>query len=222
MKQTSSTVIGLCVALLSSSCLIPSNAIRNTFHKQPSPTSNKYIISGGPCVGKTSLITYFASHSLQTVPEAYASLFEEARAQGTLGSFFADPIGLRQRLIAKQHMLENSCNPMQLTLLDRSMVDIIFYADYFNTTLPATLINEASKATYNQYVFFLEPLPEELYIMNDRRGEDRTEALKMHYALKQSYQRYGYTIINVPFDTVEHRALHIMSFIQHLAHTQQQ
>ncbi len=221
MKQTSSAIIGLC-ALFSSSYLISSNAIRNTFSKQPSPTSNKYIISGGPCVGKTSLISYFAFHGLQTVPEAYASLFEEARVQGTLGSFFADPIKLREQLIAKQHMLENSCTPSKLTLLDRSMVDIIFYADYFNTILPATLIQQASKATYNQYVFFLEPLPEELYIMNDRRGEDRAEALRMHHALKHSYQSYGYTVIDVPFDTIEHRALHILSCIQRFEHTQRQ
>lgn len=220
MKQTHSTIIGLCAALISSSCLISSNVIHNTFYKQPSPTSHKYIISGGPCVGKTSLITYFASHGLQTVPEAYASLFEEARIQGALGNFFADPIKLREQLIAKQQKLENNCIPTKVTLLDRSMVDIIFYADYFNTILPATLIEQASKAAYNQYVFFLEPLPEELYMMNDRRGEDRAEALKMHYALKQSYQRYGYTIINVPFDTIEHRALHILSCIQRFEHAQ--
>lgn len=220
MKQTSSTIIGLCAALISSSCLIPSNAIHTTFSKQPSPISNKYIISGGPCVGKTSLITYFASRGLQTVPEAYASLFEEARVQGALGNFFADPIKLREQLIAKQQKLENNCIPTKFTLLDRSMVDIIFYADYFNTILPATLIEQASKTAYNQYVFFLEPLPEELYMMNDRRGEDRAEALKMHHALKQWYQRYGYTIIDVPFDTIEHRALLILNLVHRFEHAQ--
>lgn len=93
------------------------------------------------------------------------------------------------------------------------MVDIIFYADYFHTLLPSALIEKASQATYNSYVFFLEPLPEHLYVMNDRRGEDRTEALKMHEALKRSYLQYGYQIIPIPFDTVEHRAQKILFFL---------
>ena len=192
------------------------NQIKRIIHnplKQPSQTSNKYCISGGPCVGKTSLINYLAQKGFQTAPEAYACIFEESREQGTLASFFADPVKLRERLIYKQLELESNCNPYQHAFLDRSMVDIIFYADYFHTLLPPALIEKANQTSYNSYVFFLEPLPEHLYVMNDRRGEDRVEALKMHEALKQSYLRSGYQIINIPFDSLEVRAQKILFFL---------
>lgn len=190
--------------------------IHNNFYPHPSPSALNYVLSGGPCVGKTTLINYLKTMGFQTVPEAYGCIFEESREQGTLSTFFADPLELRQRLIAKQASLEASCNPARITLLDKGMVDHIIYADYFGVILPQALIDKASTSTYNSFVFFLEPLPENLYVLNDRRIEDRAQALKIHAALKNSYQRYGYTIIDIPFDTVERRAHYIVSFMQRL------
>ena len=77
------------------------------------------------------------------------------------------------------------------------------------------------EAHRNDYalVFFFEPVPTyystPLPIEHKERHESQQEALAIHKTLLEGYERYGFTIIHVPFDSIDKRIDFILKHVQH-------
>lgn len=179
--------------------------------------SRRFVLSGGPCIGKSTVLRELGKRGYQTVPEVFTLLFEQAAHNNALDTFFEDPDKLPFYLLDEQLRLESCLSATLPAFLDRSAVDIIAYGDYFNSPMPDTLRNAADR--HYDLVFFLEPLPEHLYVTTAVCKESPQEALKLHDVLKNAYRARGYTghqMIDVPFGTPEQRAQYILDTITHI------
>ncbi len=176
---------------------------------------NKFILTGGPCCGKTTVLKELAKRKYQTCPEAYGELYKEAKAQGTISEFLPHTIKQRWQLLKKHEEQEAKLDPTKPAFLDRSIPDVIFYGNYLNLTMPQDLIARflAHKNEYD-LVFIFEPLPHDLYYKTEVRYESWEEANAIYEALLSGYIVYGFKICMVPFDTVENRTNLVLSKIR--------
>jgi predicted ATPase len=75
------------------------------------------------------------------------------------------------------------------------------------------MLNEARLVIYD-YVFIPSPLPKSLYVNDKIRREDYEKSLSIHKRIINSYKKYGYKPIIVPFGTVKQRTDFIMKRIR--------
>lgn len=172
----------------------------------------KFIFTGGPCCGKTTVLKKIQEMGYQVCPEAYSALYKAAKANGTLNKFSTDMIYQRYLIMQKHLEQESKLDPVRPAFLDRSVPDVIFYGNYFNVAMPEDLIQifEHHKADY-RCIFIFEPVP--IYQQTETRQETLEEAAQIHKAVLKWYTERDFKIIHVPFETIEKRIEFILSQI---------
>jgi predicted ATPase len=175
-------------------------------HKQSCVPAHpvKVVFSGAPGCGKTSTLKAL-SHALDCalVPEVWTSLRELAIANATLDSFDQKTrdVAFYLEMCATQCGFEDKTAPAKnkkITLLDRSMLDVLAFAEYYKVPLPSERVSQfISKCEYASTVVFLAPLPESMYTKQDFCSYD--ESLRIHAFLRDFYQSHGYHVVQIPF-----------------------
>ena len=162
----------------------------------------KYIITGGPSVGKTGVIEGLQSVGQVTASEAARAIIrEEERKEKEIAGY--QGILPQKNLTSFQHLyLERQLGNeksipayAKKVFLDRSLVDPIAYAELGNVPLPVVIYKLIEEADYTR-VFFLEKLP--FYKQEAERKEDPEFAKRIHDKLYEVYDRLGFDIVTVP------------------------
>jgi len=162
----------------------------------------KYIITGGPCVGKTKVLEGLEKVRQVTVPEAARAIIEEEERkereipdyQGILPQ--TKLVEFEEQVIARQLQQEMKIpSSAAKAFLDRSLADIIAYFELGNIAPPVHLCKLIEEANYAK-VFFLDRLP--FYKKEKERKEDAELAKRIHEKLYGVYDRLGFDIVTVP------------------------
>jgi predicted ATPase len=82
---------------------------------------------------------------------------------------------------------------------------------YIGDSYPATFDHACREHKYSK--IFLLPPWEEIYISDDARYENFEQAKLIYSHLVETYQNYGYELIEVPKDTMNNRILFILDEI---------
>lgn len=174
-------------------------------------TVEKYVITGGPCTGKSSTIDELKSLGQKTVEEAARSLIKEGYDPAK------DPLTFQRMVIEKQLSLEaripewTPWSRGEDHFLDRGVFDNVVYCTIFEVKVPEILqelISQDKKKQRYTKVFVLDPLP--LYKNDAERPESEAKAKEIHAAIVEAYKEIGYKPIHVPVLTPKERAQYIM------------
>jgi predicted ATPase len=106
-------------------------------------------------------------------------------------------------------MTNHSDAPM---FFDRGILDTLCYMDMEKIPLPNNLDRIVSEYRYNTKVFILPPW-EEIYQTDSERKQSWQQAEYTFHQMKQTYQKYGYKLIQVPCARIEARAQFVLSQI---------
>ena len=98
-----------------------------------------------------------------------------------------------------------------VVFLDRGIPDVLAYMHYIGDAYPAFFDQACKDHKYNS-VFVLPPW-QDIYVSDAERYENYEQAVLIHDHLMETYQKYGYSIIEVPKDTVENRMEFILNQI---------
>ena len=169
----------------------------------------KIVLTGGPSVGKTTVIEILAKRFYAIAPEAARLVIEEERLKKSDALPWKD-IFKFQTLVAERQLKLEAEAKSDLIFFDRGLVDGSAYCKVNNLPTPQ-LILENSKNRYDK-VFFLESLG--LYVEDGVRSKDFEDAEKIHNAIKQAYVEFGYDPITVPVLPPEQRVDFILSLIK--------
>lgn len=176
----------------------------------------KIVITGGPGTGKTSIINELKKRGHVCLDEISREVTLKARQDGIEQLFLTQPLLFSELLLKgreKQYRLASDSDK-DIVFLDRGLPDVIAYMDYIGDTYPDTFVNSCKEHIYDM-AFILEPW-QEIFISDSERYENFDQAVKIHHHLLNTYERFNYKLMDVPFDTIENRAQHILNTIKTL------
>lgn len=170
--------------------------------------TQKHVLTGGPGIGKTTILNLMALRGITVVSEAARYVIEIEQAQDGDALPWKDNSKFQQRVMDRQLELESDLGG-DIAFLDRGLVDGHGYCNHFGTATPEGLI-ELSIGRYEK-VFLLDQLPN--YKNDESRLEDFEEATKIHEAIADAYISLGYDVIRVPVLPPEDRVEFILNRI---------
>nr|WP_315167301.1 AAA family ATPase [uncultured Flavobacterium sp.] len=171
------------------------------------------VIIGGPGTGKTTIINELIANGYCCYPEISRQVTLEAQKQGIEQLFLKNPLLFSELLLeGRKKQFESACNePHEMVFLDRGIPDVLAYMHYIGDSYPS-FFDAACKEHIYSKIFILPPW-EEIYISDQERYENFEQAKLIYNHLTETYQNYGYELIEVPKDSVDKRILFILDKI---------
>ena len=171
------------------------------------------VIIGGPGTGKTTIIDGLVAKGHCCYPEISRVVTLEAKKQGIEQLFLEKPLLFSELLLeGRKKQFQNATKePHEIVFIDRGIPDVLAYMHYIGDSYPATFDAACREHTYSK-IFILPPW-EEIYISDAERYENFEQAKLIYNHLTETYQNYGYKLIEVPKDTMNNRILFILDEI---------
>jgi len=172
------------------------------------------VIIGGPGTGKTTIIDGLIAQNYCCYPEISREVTMEAKKQGIEQLFLENPLLFSELLLeGRKKQFQNALNePFPIVFLDRGIPDVLAYMHYIGDSYPA-FFDQACRDNIYSKIFILPPW-EEIYISDEARYENFEQAKLIYNHLTETYQSYGYELIEVPKGTVQERIDFIISTLQ--------
>ena len=157
----------------------------------------KFVLTGGPCAGKTTLAEALVERGVTIVPEAAIQIIEQLIDE--LGPEAGprwrrdNPQQFQTRIARLQRQQERAAEGVgaERIVCDRGLFDGLAYCTHAGVAPPSELVQLAAGARYDG-VFLLDTLD----VYDPRRDSGRTETLgesvALRDALEHTYRGHGY------------------------------
>ncbi|WP_348824375.1 ATP-binding protein [Flavobacterium aestuarii] len=171
------------------------------------------VIIGGPGTGKSSIINGLTAKGYCCYPEISREVTLEAQKRGIEQLFLEDPLLFSQMLLDGRIKQFNDAQnePHQWVFIDRGIPDVVAYLDYIGNEYPNHFTDACNENVYTK--IFILPSWEEIYESDSERYENFEQAKKIQEHLTDTYKKYGYSLIEVPKDSIDNRILFILDKI---------
>ena len=177
---------------------------------------NFYIITGGPGVGKTTLINSLQNNGFQIVQEdARRIIKNQIEING-------DGLPWKNKALYAKLMLDASINSYEKMLdkndadiifFDRGIIDALCYMRMEKIPISRETDEILKQYRYNKKVFILPPW-KEIYETDNERKQNWYEAELTYEKMKETYSVSGYNIIIVPKTSTEERVQFVLQNIE--------
>ncbi|MGW3952568.1 ATP/GTP-binding protein [Streptomyces sp. NPDC004752] len=174
----------------------------------------RYVLTGTPGAGKTSILRRLAELGYPVVEEAASAVIAQAQDQGedepwTRASFIDEIVALQ-----RQRQLEAGFTG-SVQVFDRSPVCTHALATYLGRPVSRALAAELERITsmgvYERQVLFVRNLG--FCEPTAARRISFEESLVFEKIHEQSYRAFGYELIDIPADDLSHRVAAVSSVI---------
>jgi predicted ATPase len=172
-----------------------------------------YVVTGGPGVGKTTILRELAERGFCYVPEVARQIIQEQMSCGGNAlpwanqSAYAELMLDRSILSFKQHTPST-----KTTFCDRGIPDTLCYLKLIGKDT-AKAASASLNYRYAQKVF-LAPAWEEIYTCDAERRQSWDEAVKTSELMLRVYRECGYEVIELPRATPVERAEFILQHVK--------
>lgn len=169
------------------------------------------LLIGGPGTGKSTLMHVLSEKGQVCYPEISRQITLEARQQGTEQLFLKDPLLFSQKLLEGRIQQHQSAlaEEANVVFIDRGIPDILAYMHFIgDRDYPQHFVKACQDYRYTK--LFICPVWEEIYMCDNERYENFEQAQQIQQHLIDTYQSFGYDLIEVPKDTPENRAQFIL------------
>ncbi|MCO4821253.1 MAG: ATP-binding protein [Flavobacteriaceae bacterium] len=189
----------------------------------PNLDTKRIVITGGPATGKTAIIEYLKSNGFICFEEVIRKLTAAAKASGDIKEVHSNPIALvsdadqfNQTLINLRiaDFLSSEVSGSNPYFYDRGMPDVLAYMSFFDQPIKKDFFDICETYKYD-YMFLLPPW-EAIFTDDEERFENFEQATAIYHHLKDTYTRFGYKVIEVPFGSINNRAQFILNHIKEL------
>lgn len=180
-----------------------------------SEKENFYVITGGPGVGKSTLIKALDHYGFQIVKEDARTIIKNQIESGKEGVPWKNKEVYAKLMIEasiKSYEQVNNAENTKLIFFDRGILDAICYMKMEHIPIPKEITQLAKQYSYNKNVFLLPPW-KEIYETDKERKQDWNEAELTFGQIKSTYIEFGYDLIEVPKITTEERLKFILKHI---------
>ncbi|MGH3388930.1 MAG: AAA family ATPase [Actinomadura sp.] len=179
----------------------------------------RYILTGTPGSGKTTILRHLATLGYATVEEAATAVIADERARGetepwTRPSFIDKIVALQRR----RQMLSIVTEPL-VQFYDRSPIYTHALSTHVGHPISAALSTEIERITreqiYERNVFFVRNLG--FCEQTEARRISFEDSLKFERIHEQTYRAFGYQLMDIPAGPIPERVTTIRTLISQLA-----
>ncbi|OBX22225.1 MULTISPECIES: AAA family ATPase [Bizionia] len=176
----------------------------------------KIVITGGPGTGKTSIINELKTRGYVCLDEISRQITLKAREDGVDQLFLTQPLLFSELLLKGREDQFNQANTQSesFVFLDRGIPDVLAYMDFIGDDYPEKFRESCKKHNYD-LAFILKPW-QDIFVSDSERYENFNQAIEIHDNLLKTYDKFGYNLLDVPFDTVENRTAFILNVVKNL------
>jgi len=169
----------------------------------------RYVITGGPCVGKTTVLNILAERGFTVVGETARPIIDREVAKDGDIVPWKQPLKFQKEVALTQLWKEFRAKRNGIVFFDRGLLDGYAYS-VLEKVKPPARIRWFAKNRYKK-IFILDKLP--FYETDATRREDRAFALAVSKEIRKAYLDFGYEVITVPVLPPEERTNYILAHL---------
>ncbi|GAA4671509.1 AAA family ATPase [Streptomyces chumphonensis] len=178
----------------------------------------RYVLTGTPGAGKTSILRGLAARGYEVVEEAATAVIARAQAQGegepwTRTTFIDEVVDLQKQ----RHLRADGTHAVQV--FDRSPICTHALANYLGRPVSRALTSEIQRIVtqeiYERQVLFVRNLG--FCEPTRARRISFQESLEFEKVHAESYRAFGFELIDVPADDLADRVAAVSQVISRLA-----
>ena len=172
------------------------------------------MLIGGPGTGKSSVLNELESRDFHCMHEISREVTLKAQQEGIQQLFLTEPILFSQMLLEgrEKQYLDADASTHNTIFFDRGIPDVYAYLEYTKDPYPNEFIEKSIQYKYD-YAFMFKPW-QEIYTSDNERYESFEESSRIDTFLEKAYTDLGYSIINVPFGSIEERTDFILNWLK--------
>jgi predicted ATPase len=176
-----------------------------------------YVITGGPGVGKTTLLNELKAKGMTVIPEIARELIKEQQ------KIDGEALPWKNKKRYMELMFQRSVESFEKAVLehqgkdpvffDRGFLDALCYVSLEGIPIDPEMKTVSQTLRYNTNVFILPPW-KDIYQTDAQRRQDWNEAVFTYNKMIQTYRCYEYNFVEVPKTSVPERADFVLDFIK--------
>ncbi|MCC5903767.1 MAG: AAA family ATPase [Halomonas sp.] len=173
--------------------------------------NHRFVITGGPGGGKTTILRALAERGYRVVPESARRIIKERLAAGL--SPRPDPVSFGQEILSsdiEKYREATVCD--HAIFFDRGVLDALYMLDAENALTFDEIAQYVQQYPYNGVVFLLPPW-EEIYDTDSERDQSFEESIAVFGGMKKWYSQWGYKTLEVPHNSINERVSFILQSI---------
>ena len=173
--------------------------------------NRRFVVTGGPGGGKSTLLDALAERGYRIAPEAARHLIKERLAAGL--SPRPDPVSFARAILDSDMQQYSAATDHDgITFFDRGVLDALYMLDLESGLWRDEIARLVQTFPYNDTVFLLPPW-EAIYAMDSERDQTFEESVAVFEGMRRWYSRWGYETVEVPRAGVEARVSFILEQI---------
>ncbi|HMH21368.1 MAG TPA: AAA family ATPase [Puia sp.] len=164
----------------------------------------RYVITGGPGAGKTSLLAALGALRYACSEEASRQLIMEEAAKGSGCLPWTNLTCFAEKALVRMVASWHDAAEQAVTFFDRGIPDINAYLTVAGLPVSANQEEALRRYPYARTVFLLTPW-REIYVQDEARWQTFEEAETIGHQLANVYSKSGYEIVELPKCPVDQR-----------------
>jgi predicted ATPase len=157
--------------------------------------TNWYVITGGPCSGKTTIVNLLAARGYKTTIEDARHYIDTQLADGkTVEEIRKNQSEFQRKVLNMQIDQESELSPDDTVFLDRAIPDALAYYRFLHLPEDEELIKMMAVVAYKK-IFILDYLP---LVKDYARHEDVAAQKKIHRLITDVYESLPFPVVRAP------------------------
>jgi predicted ATPase len=178
----------------------------------------RFILTGAPGAGKTSILRQLQQQGFDVVDEAATAIIAREQADGDAEPWTQAGFVEKVAVLQRRRQMQSASHDVTCQVYDRSPICTHALSTYLGHPVPEALSAEIERITreraYEQPVFFIRNIG--FCEPTAARRISFQESLAFERIHERSYRQFGYELVDVPAGAVANRAAMIADIISQL------